>query len=130
MPHLFNPSQLNMVYLAMITQRVAVVPPLAPSQTHLGHVPLPFLPFGAVFDLPRLAKAIRTPIVEWSDIKIAPYNVPWTDKSPKVEGVQRDSLGCWSTRQVKPNAFPGRTSLAPFLDLGVSWLVECCFLLR
>lgn len=41
------------------------------------------LPFGEVFDIPRLSSLIRSPVLEWRDIK--------TDQEPVTE-----TLGCWA----------------------------------
>jgi len=58
------------------------VPKFTPSHVLVdGHVD--DLPFGEVFDVPRLASLIRSPVLEWSDVKI--------DETPVVE-----SMGCWA----------------------------------
>lgn len=108
-----------MIYVAMLSERVAVVPPLAPSPRHLGpSTPLPFMNFGEVFDLPRLSRAIRVPVIEWKDVKKAHYDVPWSHEMPPVEGAEVDELGCWSKVQVVRGASPHRTDLEDFLQLG------------
>jgi len=71
-----------LIYLALITDRIPVIPKFTPSHVLVdGHVD--DLPFGEVFDVPRLASLIRSPVLEWRDIKI--------DESPVVE-----SMGCWA----------------------------------
>ncbi|KAF9654199.1 hypothetical protein BDM02DRAFT_3182029 [Thelephora ganbajun] len=72
----------NLIYLALITDRIPVIPKFTPSHVLVdGHAD--DLPFGEVFDIPRLASLIKSPILEWRDIKI--------DESPVVE-----SMGCWA----------------------------------
>ncbi|KAG8976439.1 hypothetical protein FRC05_003682 [Tulasnella sp. 425] len=70
----------NMIYLGIITSRVAVVPPFSPS--HIGYGTGDF-PFGDFFDLPRLRDALDHPVIEWRDIK--------ADNS-----TAHDIIGCWS----------------------------------
>lgn len=70
----------NLIYLGLLTQRVPILPPFAPS--HIGHNQR-LVPFGEVFDVPRLSKAIHVPLVEWHEVK-------------DVESTHDDSLGCWS----------------------------------
>lgn len=71
-----------MIYLALITDRIPVMPKFTPSHVLVdGHAD--HLPFGEVFDIPRLASLIRSPVLEWSDIKI--------DEDPVTE-----SMGCWA----------------------------------
>ncbi|KAG8909948.1 hypothetical protein FRC00_009151 [Tulasnella sp. 408] len=79
----------NLLYLALITQRIPIVPPLVPSPSHLGFdKPLPMINFGEVFDLPRLRRAVRSPILEWKDVKRAHYGEPGAIKTPPVEGLE------------------------------------------
>ena len=70
----------NLLYLAKLTDRVAILPPWAPS-----HLPneAGFPPFGEVFDVPRLSRAMRMPVIEWRDVK-------------QVNSTQEDELGCWT----------------------------------
>ena len=75
-------NQGNLLYLALITDRIPVIPKFTPSHVLAdGHVD--DLPFGDVFDVPRLASLIRSPVLEWRDVKM--------DESPVVE-----SMGCWA----------------------------------
>ena len=75
-------DQGNLIYLALITDRIPVIPKFIPSHVladgHVGD-----LPFGDVFDVPRLASLIKSPVLEWRDIK--------TDETPVVE-----PMGCWA----------------------------------
>jgi hypothetical protein len=71
---------MNLLYLALITERVPVIPYFTP--THVGGS-APTLAFGEVFDIPRLQKAIGAQILEWHQVK-----------DPQSEVV--DTMGCWS----------------------------------
>ncbi|KIO23760.1 hypothetical protein M407DRAFT_77741, partial [Tulasnella calospora MUT 4182] len=91
-----------------------------PSPSHLGfNKPLPMINFGEVFDLPQLRRALRSPILEWKDVKRAHYGEPWAVNTPPLDGVLDEELGCWSTSQVIRRRWPHRTSLETFLKLGV-----------
>jgi len=69
-----------LIYLALITDRVPIVPMFTPS--HIGgHVPP--INFGDVFDVPRLRKGLGKPVLEWHDVK-----------DRKSESL--DELGCWN----------------------------------
>ncbi|KIM70241.1 hypothetical protein SCLCIDRAFT_102054 [Scleroderma citrinum Foug A] len=70
----------NLLYLAMITERVPILPRFIPS--HIGPDALD-IPFGHVFDVPRLSKAIGLPILEWEQVK-------------DVDSTVVDELGCWA----------------------------------
>lgn len=72
---------MNLLYLAMITERVPVIPYFTP--THVGGGNAPTLAFGEVFDIPRLQKAIGSRILEWHEVK-----------DPESEII--DTMGCWS----------------------------------
>ncbi|KAG8925253.1 hypothetical protein FRC01_010445 [Tulasnella sp. 417] len=112
----------NLIYLALITQRIPVIPPLVPCPTHLGFgEPLPMINFGEVFDLPQLRRALRSPILEWKDVKRAHYGEPWGVDMPPVDGAVDEELGCWSTIQVIRGRGPHRTDLATFLKLDVAY---------
>jgi hypothetical protein len=96
----------NMVYLSTLTDRVAVLPPFMPM--HVGS-DAPPVPFGEVFDVPRLSKTLGVPLLEWRDIK--------DPKSTELE-----TLGCWSVWEAVSGEEP-RPSLAPYvLSLGSSQL--------
>lgn len=73
-------TYVNLLYLALLTNRTAVLPPFAPS--HLGST-AGYVDVGDVFDLPRLSSAIGVPIIQWSDLK-------------RPESEHLDTLGCWS----------------------------------
>ncbi|KAK7064019.1 hypothetical protein R3P38DRAFT_2821864 [Favolaschia claudopus] len=76
---------MNLIYLGIITDRVPVLPVFLPSYfmlNNLGNDHSP-LPFSDIFDLPRLRRAIKTPIVEWQDVKAQ-------------DSMVRDDIGCWN----------------------------------
>ncbi|KAJ7125778.1 hypothetical protein C8R43DRAFT_1075303 [Mycena crocata] len=72
-------SQINLIYLSLLTERVPILTPFSPIHHQHG---APTVPFGDVFDLPRLQKAVGIPILEWGQVKNAESKVV-------------DSLGCW-----------------------------------
>jgi hypothetical protein len=58
--------------------------PFAP--THVGNGnEAGFVPFGDVFDVPRLAEAMHFPVLEWRDVK-----------KPTVPGTDRETFGGWT----------------------------------
>ncbi|TDL27888.1 hypothetical protein BD410DRAFT_781803 [Rickenella mellea] len=73
-------SYFNTIYIASISNRVAVLPPFIPS-----HLPLstPPIRFGEIFDLPRLSKDSGVRVMDFSDVK-----------DPQSESL--DDIGCWS----------------------------------
>lgn len=98
-------SQANLIYLARMTNRIPVLPPL---DSFVGRVPTP-IPFSAVFDLPRLSKTLGFPVLEWHQVK---------DPS----STELDVLGCWNIWQVdnleasgpRDSRTPGRLHLGAF----------------
>ncbi|KAJ7623652.1 hypothetical protein FB45DRAFT_837988 [Roridomyces roridus] len=95
---------MNLLYLALITDRVPVIPFFTP--THVGLGLAPTLLFGEVFDIPRLQRALGLPILEWHQVK-------------DIEKETVDSLGCWSVwkavqtfnREPHATSFPSRFKL-------------------
>ncbi|KAF7296422.1 hypothetical protein HMN09_01112600 [Mycena chlorophos] len=77
---------MNLIYLGMLTERVPVIPHIAPTHvaTDIGGSAVgPGLEFGDAFDLPRYFEATKQPLLEWSQIK---------DKTSQTI----DPLGCWN----------------------------------
>ena len=70
---------MNLVYLAVITQRIAIMGVFTPS--HIGFN-MENIEFGKVFDVPRLSKLIGLPVLEWHEVK---------DRN----STEIDQLGCW-----------------------------------
>jgi hypothetical protein len=79
---------MNLIYLAMLTERIPILPVFNPSHISGGSSDTEVVDttFGEVFDVPRLAKELRMPILEW-----------WQVKDRKSTTV--DSLGCWNVWQ-------------------------------
>ncbi|KAK7465417.1 hypothetical protein VKT23_005395 [Stygiomarasmius scandens] len=97
----------NLVYLALITERVPIIPPFTPS--HVGWDVTP-IAFGDVFDLPRMRKLIGKPILEWREVK-------------KQESETLETLGCWNVWESVQfaNAEPRGSAALPILKLDVSY---------
>ncbi|KAF8575748.1 hypothetical protein K439DRAFT_1397924 [Ramaria rubella] len=77
-------AQINLLYIAILTGRVPVIADFVPGHMH-GNPG--FLAVSEVYDLPRLADALRMPIIEWSDIK---------DRSSH----ELEDIGCWSLQTI------------------------------
>jgi len=72
-------TYMHLAYLAVITQRIAIMGVFTPS--HIGFE-RENIEFGKVFDVPRLSKLIGLPVLEWHEVK---------DKN----STEIDQLGCW-----------------------------------
>ncbi|KAH8835542.1 hypothetical protein DL96DRAFT_1666280 [Flagelloscypha sp. PMI_526] len=89
-------TYMNLIYLAVITQRVPILPHFTP-----GHVQGASMLVGKIFDLPGLSEALGMPILEWHEVK-----------DPKSTVI--DTLGCWNIWQaVQENEAYPRPSVAP-----------------
>ncbi|KAF9041764.1 hypothetical protein BDZ89DRAFT_1060126, partial [Hymenopellis radicata] len=99
----------NMIYLGVITERVPILPPFTPSHV-LQDGEAWVLPFGEVFDVPRMQKAMNIPILEWHDVK-------------RDEDGERDELGCWNIWEATQHreAFPRYSNIPDFLNLDISY---------
>ncbi|KAG6879487.1 hypothetical protein C0992_002210 [Termitomyces sp. T32_za158] len=99
-------TYINLIYLAIITERIPVIPMFTPS--HIGHT-VPPVDFGLVFDVPRLRKTLNIPVLEWHDVK---------DRDSK----EVDDIGCWNTWEaVKPSDdHPRHSFVTDHLKLGAS----------
>ncbi|KAI4517033.1 hypothetical protein K525DRAFT_261224 [Schizophyllum commune Loenen D] len=73
-------SQFHILYLALLSERVPIIPPFIAN----GHVGFdePLLSFSDVFDLDHLRAQLRAPVLEWSDVQAS-------------DGAS-DTLGCWA----------------------------------
>ncbi|KAI0757700.1 hypothetical protein C8Q80DRAFT_1265570 [Daedaleopsis nitida] len=78
----------NIIYLAMITGRVPILPPF--TSVIEGGAKRP-LPFSEIFDVPRMSVALNHPIVEWHKLK---------DIARAREENVYDELGCWNIMEV------------------------------
>ena len=101
---------MNLIYLAKITDRIPIMPPFSP--THVGNKQdVGFVPFGDVFDIPRMANSIHLPILEWRDVKL-----------PGEPGDSPETLGGWTVWARWDHfrgGLPRHTHVAPNLSLGV-----------
>jgi hypothetical protein len=93
----------NLLYLAVLTGRTPIIPAFAPS--HVGAT-APLVPFSEIFDIERLAVALRTPVVEWHEVK-------------DIESEDVETLGCWSVwATVQPEQGARKSMLTPVQKLG------------
>lgn len=61
------------------------------------------LPFSQAFNLTSLRRALRRPILEWTDVKLIPSNASVKPDIPSSDPAL-EQFGCWSTRpQNSPN---------------------------
>ena len=99
----------NLIYLSRISDRIPVLPPFT---SHINGEKAP-LPFSRVFDVPRMSRAIGTPILDWTMIK---------DIQRALQEDVYDQLGCWNVWEVQDVAADGpRGSYTPvLLNLGAS----------
>ncbi|EAU89478.2 hypothetical protein CC1G_07704 [Coprinopsis cinerea okayama7 len=74
-------TYINLIYLAILTERIPIIATFIPS--HIGEE-VPPIPFSDVFDIPRLRKELKMPIVEWNEVK--------ANTSQEF-----DEVGCWNT---------------------------------
>jgi len=72
----------NMIYLARMTDRVAILPPLMSAIGVDATIMV-----SKVFDLPRLERELGHPVLEWPQVKDS-------------HSTEVDSLGCWNIHQV------------------------------
>ncbi|PCH33026.1 hypothetical protein WOLCODRAFT_129563 [Wolfiporia cocos MD-104 SS10] len=77
----------NLIYLALITSRVPVLPPFT---SHIGGSSVP-IAFSEIFDIQRLSIALNLPILEWHQIK---------DIELAESLKEQDELGCWNIWEV------------------------------
>jgi len=94
----------NLIHLALLTQRIPILPPFAPS-----HLPLSggFPPASEVFDIPPLSKTVGIFILEWKDGK-------------REDSEEWDVVGCWSNWSTMHGS--DRPSVvSPELNLDVSY---------
>lgn len=120
-------ASIHTVQLALLTNRIPILPPFPPSHTGPKSG---LLPFSEVFDLPALSQNLDIPIFEWQDIKETvnphpdPQNVAlYGDRWNGYYGGEMEEIGCWSlwmTQRGKgAKAREGRIPEAFSLD--VSW---------
>ncbi|PPR02698.1 hypothetical protein CVT26_009801 [Gymnopilus dilepis] len=100
-------NDINLIYLAILTDRVPMLPMFVPS--HIGGQ-VPPINFGEVFDVPRLARGIRRPVLEWHQVK-------------NSSSRELDELGCWNTWEAvqQRDHFPRRSVVPNLLSLDLSY---------
>lgn len=59
-------TYINYIYLGLLTHRVPILGPFAP--THVGFDE-DLIPFGDIYDVERLSEELRWPVLEWRDVK-------------------------------------------------------------
>jgi hypothetical protein len=94
-----------LIWLALLSRRVAVMPPFIASHIGLSE---PNLPFGEVFDIPRLSSAIGIGIIEWRDLKL-----------PVAATDEPEEIGCWSTFMPHHNGEHLHSAMEDYLGLGM-----------
>ncbi|KAJ7103376.1 hypothetical protein B0H15DRAFT_209997 [Mycena belliarum] len=100
-------TYMNLIYLGLITERIPIIPEFIPS--HIGgHVPP--IPFGEVFDVPRLRNALGVSVLEWRDVK-------------QHNSTVLEPLGCWNTWEAVQGRekFPRRSRSINDLNLDISF---------
>ncbi|PPQ78032.1 hypothetical protein CVT25_015577 [Psilocybe cyanescens] len=100
-------TYINLIYLGLLTKRVPIIGMFTPS--HIGgHVPP--ISFGDVFDVPRLTKAINSPLLEWYQVK-------------NQSSGDFDELGCWSVWEAVQDReqSPRGSSATNMLKLDISY---------
>lgn len=101
-----------------MSHRIPIIPPFMPASDHIGDNG-PVLQFSDVYDLPRLREALKWPILEWSDVKMAKYNEIFDYGTSEMEGVETEVLGCWGAQQAFDEYNRPMDALTPgFLNLG------------
>jgi len=102
-------TYINLVYLALITDRIPIIPVFRSSGIHFGDAPP--VDFGLVFDVPHLRTALGTPILEWHEVK---------DRNSEIF----DDLGCWNTWEAvqhRKDGHPRKGSVPDLLKLDLSY---------
>ncbi|KIO17268.1 hypothetical protein M407DRAFT_33068 [Tulasnella calospora MUT 4182] len=111
---------INLIHLAYVSQRIPVLPPLLPDEQHLGKGGTS-LDASDIFDMPRLAKTLKLPILEWRQLKRARYYKSYipADQEPHDDD---EVLGCWSTYPATSEDHDPSNALTPhFLHLNVQY---------
>ncbi|KAF9462436.1 hypothetical protein BDZ94DRAFT_1194593 [Collybia nuda] len=106
-------GSVNMIYLGTVSDRVPIISPFTPGY-HVSRSAGP-LPFGDVFNMSEFRRTLRTPILEWSEIKALAPRLS-TQRPAVVE-----QLGCWSTRSRNQQNPTRPENLMNHLGLDVSY---------
>ncbi|KAJ2929284.1 hypothetical protein H1R20_g7821, partial [Candolleomyces eurysporus] len=89
-------AYMHLIYQGVLSNRIPIVPPIIPP----GWVPIDagMIPFGDLFNLTNLRANLRSPVLEWTDVKLLKPNASVQDENvgddPTLE-----RIGCWSTRK-------------------------------
>jgi len=86
-------AQGNLIYLAMLTERVPIIGPFTPSHAIAGRFDTGDIHFSEVFDIDYLSKAIGIPVLEWREVK-------------KPSSNEVEDIGCWSVWQATQTREP------------------------
>ncbi|KAF8336633.1 uncharacterized protein EI90DRAFT_3046566 [Cantharellus anzutake] len=99
-------AYMNLIYLAMMTDRIPIIPP--PSFSH--HVDTrEKLYFNQVFNVSSFSASLKWPILDWSEVK-----------TPESE--HPDIIGCWSTwERGAPEKQPRWSSVTEILFIDPSY---------
>ncbi|KAJ3544446.1 hypothetical protein NMY22_g2773 [Coprinellus aureogranulatus] len=89
-------AYMHLIYLAVITQRIPIVPPMIPP----GWVPIDagMIPFGELFNLTTLRANLRHPVLEWAEVKAIPSNAS-VEVDTELSDPTVEDFGCWSTNK-------------------------------
>ena len=104
-----------MIFLGLLSDRIPIVPPFAPDH-HITYS-AGALPFGRVFNLSRAREALKSPLIEWHEVKA--LSDPSSIAAPAPS--EREHIGCWSTKP-ESEAKPLRvSSIVDNLRLDISY---------
>ncbi|KAJ2930506.1 hypothetical protein H1R20_g6581, partial [Candolleomyces eurysporus] len=100
-------TYINLIYLGIITDRIPIVAMFTPS--HIGGA-VPPIPFGDVFDVPRLRQLLKRPVLEWREVK---------DSSSR----ELDDLGCWNIWEAVQDRehYPRHSVVPDMLSIDISY---------
>jgi len=86
-------NQCNLIYIGLLSSRIPVLPPF--HAVHHFSVDVQPLIFGDIFDIPYLVSQIHSPVLQWSDIKIADYfGTNYTTE--QLQSGDEEKLSCWT----------------------------------
>ncbi|EKM84096.1 hypothetical protein AGABI1DRAFT_67300 [Agaricus bisporus var. burnettii JB137-S8] len=100
-------TYINLIYLALITDRIPIIPMFVPS--HIGG-DKPNVDFSEVFDVQQLARDVGIPVLEWHQVK---------NRTSEV----LDDLGCWNTWEAvqEHEHFARRSPVTSHLKFDISY---------
>ncbi|KAJ6477222.1 hypothetical protein DFH09DRAFT_1266420 [Mycena vulgaris] len=106
-------AYIHLIYLALLTERVPIVPFFRPYYHLTQSVDQrngPNMEFGQVFDIPRLERGLGKRVLEWWQVK-------------DHDSTTVDVLGCWNIAQATNhfNTGPHEDSMPDLLKLDISY---------